>query len=655
MSVNGVFGLTQIYINKVENSLTKTNSDWSQTLGGYGYFSQGLTTPSAASATTDILRLEESTGTITTRPTSFAVGKYERGALTSQYYAYFCCGLNPAGNLISTIEKLDYANETRSTAPEVAPPRVSQAQISTSQFGYVAGGTPGAVSTISRFTFSVETFSTPGYSLLPAAKEKVGVTRSYYAAHYVGGTPVASIYSRLDFNTEINEIRSATFPQIVSGTQGISNKFFGYYAGGNAPPLAPIYQSGITRLDFATESFTTTPQVLSAGKNDLASFSLSKFGYFGGGYFTPVALHYSTIERFDFTTEVDSTLPNRFPVGKSRLTGIEGGYHKSTHNINFPTTDFFGNRYINYRNNSGYFAGGGPEYVSTITKLDFYSETRTDASVLPSGINSADVVYNNYNAYIAGGLAADSPAYVLRSNIIRYEYVGDTLSVIPTKLPSARFESSGISGLGYGYFAGGIISPVPSRPFDARSFLSSIVRFDFTTEGTRSYNVKLPEVAAYQTSTYSETYGYFAGGITQTSFASTSLTRIEFSSDILVIRIPGTLPVGRKNMSSVNTGIFAYFAGGENSSNTLVTTITKLDFSTETISNSSATLTSAQSQMGSVSTIEYGAGYFFGGTPLNFNLNKLTFATETFSSADPPGPLSPEPFRNNMTSFESVA
>jgi hypothetical protein len=658
MPINGVFGLTDSYLNKVENSITKTNLNWSESLGGYGYFSQGITTPAAASATTNITRIEESTGTFSSRPTVFSVAKYERSAVTSQYYAYFCCGANTSGSIITTIDRLDYANETLKTTPEVAPPRISQAQVSTSQFGYVAGGTPGSVSTISRFTFSVETFSTPNSSLLPGNREKVGVTKSYYGAHYVGGTPVNSIYSRLDFSTEMNAVRPSVFPQIVSGLQGISNRFFGYYVGGNAPPLAPIYQSSITRLDFSTESFATSPQVLSLRKNDLASFSLSKFGYFGGGYFTPVATHYSTVERFDFETEVDSALSGGLPVGVSRLTGIEGGYTKETYFKDVATVPVSS---TTRRNGFGYFAGGyvgaSPAYSSSINSLDFSIDQFSPAAILPSETSSAAVVHNNYYAYVAGGDTA-SPApgqYTLTSNIVRYEYVGNTVSLIPTKLPSARFELSGVSALTYGYFAGGIVSPIPSRPFDARSFVSSIIRFDFTTEGTRTYNTKLPEVAAYHTSSYSGSYGYFTGGITETSFASTSITRIDFNSDLLVTKIPGTLPVGRRNMGSVKSGLFAYFAGGEDSTNTLVSTLTKLDFSTETISTST-NLPSVSSSMGSVSSVEYSFGYFFGGTPIPGNgisIRSINFSTETFSSSGViPGPIQRT---SNMTSFESVA
>lgn len=657
MSVNGVFGLTNFYINKVENSLTKTNLFWAEALGVYGYFSQGLTTPAAASAATNITRIEESTGTLSNRPTVFSVGKYERSAITSQYYAYFCCGLNPAGGLITTIDRLDYSNETLSTASEVAPPRVSQAQTSTEQFGYVSGGNPGAVSSIAKFTFSVETFLNPTYNNLPAARAKVGATKSYYGAHFVGGTTGVSTYSRLDFTTELCAVRPSVFPQTVFGAQGIQSRFFGYYIGGSAPPLIPVYQSSITKLDFSTESFSTSPQVSSVRRHELATISLSKFGYFGGGYFTPVAVHYSVVDRFDFETESRTTLAGTLGIGASRLTGVSGGYNKSTYSKDIAAAPIVNKT---YRSNKGYFAGGyisgNPSYSSDINSLDFSINQFLPTANLPSVTSSAAVVNTNSYGYVAGGDTDNPPTtyYALTSNIVRYEYVGDTVSLIPTKLPSARFELTGVSALSYGYFAGGITSPIPSRPFDARSFISSIVRFDFTTEGTRTYNIKLPEVAAYQTSADSQSYGYFTGGITETAFGSTSITRIDFFSDLLVTKISGTLPTGRRNMSSVQSGLFAYFAGGENSSNALVSNLTKLDFSTETISTST-NLPSATSSMGSVSSVEYGFGYFFGGTPIPVNgiaTNNISFSTETFSSAGViPGSIQRT---SNMTSFNNV-
>jgi len=279
---------------------------------------------------------------------------------------YYGAGRAPGNISLTTIDRLDFVTETRTTpTPKLSIARADLAsgKLSSTSFGYFGGGSspPGLArfSTIDRLDFSTDSVVTPAPKL-PQANSEFGATSSGFYAYFVGGFGGSSgarisTINRLDFSTDSVVTPAPKLPAVTSGQAGTESRFYGYFSGGFGQQA-----SVINRLDFTTETVSVpTPKLSSLGSIGIAAVSSSAFGYFGGGYLS------SAINRLDFTTETVSVPTPKLP-GATFYLSATGSF------------------------SYGYFGGGNrgtfptPNPTSTINRLDFTTEIVSSPTTLSS-------------------------------------------------------------------------------------------------------------------------------------------------------------------------------------------------------------------------------------------------------------------------------
>ena len=99
----------------------------------------------------------------------------------SGLYGYYGGGFIPTPARVSTIDRLDFSNETVTTpSPKLSQSKSYLAATSSSSYGYFGGGyvPPAAISTIDRLDFSTETVTTPTPKLSTAKTQLSALSNS---------------------------------------------------------------------------------------------------------------------------------------------------------------------------------------------------------------------------------------------------------------------------------------------------------------------------------------------------------------------------------------------------------------------------------------------------------------------------------------------
>ena len=145
----GVFALKKVYKKQYENVVNKNFASWPES-ATYGYFGGGET-PAAIST---INRLDFSNETLS-NPVNLPSARHALAATSSSSYGYFGGGEIPTPANISLISRLDFSNETVSNTTNLPSARDGLTATSSSSYGYFGGGfSPPFISTIDRLDFS---------------------------------------------------------------------------------------------------------------------------------------------------------------------------------------------------------------------------------------------------------------------------------------------------------------------------------------------------------------------------------------------------------------------------------------------------------------------------------------------------------------------
>ena len=270
-------------------------------------------------------------------------------------------------------------------------------------------------------------------------------------------------------------------------------------------------------------------------------------------------------------------------------------------------------------NSYGYYAGGSPN-ISTISKIDFASETVTNPANLPDGWSSATDASNGLYGYFAGGYV---PPFIAADTIFKFDFSDETVS-IAKYLPGGTVDIGSVSSSSYGYVAGGFIPSLPA----INRYRSEIYRLDFSTSTSLTSKGYLPSTMDNLTGTENDNYGYFVGGTNPPTWKST-ISRIDFSNETM--SLPGNdLPTATISMTAADNDVYGYLAGGFTfTPPEPISTILRLDFSNETLSNPGNNLPATRNGMAATENSEY--GYFSGGGGTSIIL-RFSFSTETLSS-----------------------
>ena len=485
----------------------------------YGYFGGGFD-----SSTLSIIdRLDFSSETLSTLPAVLPAGRSQFTAVSSSDYGYFGGG-TPGSSPVCTIDRLDFSNETTSNPPaSLSENRRLHASVSNSSYGYFGGGfaptnpPPTYVSTIDRIDFSNETVTVPGNHLLQKKMRLAGVHSSNYGYFALGvsSTPTILYHSnidRLDFFNETLASPGNPLPLGRYNSEGLSSgksgknvkhlpkttgtdvdgkpisSTYGYFGGGDG------LNCTIDRLDFSNETTIESAANLTQAKEDLAAVSSSSYGYFGAG--ETAGIRICTIDRLDFSNETTSRVTATLPQGRHRLAAVSS-------------------------NSYGYFGGGQvPPIVDKIDRIDFSNETTSaPGNNLPQARYGLAAVSSSSYGYFGAGYAPGIPDN--KSTVDRIDFSNETMSAPGNNLSQARRYLAAVSNSNYGYFAGGDGSPPP--------LIDTVDRLDFSNETTSTPGNNLPESNASLAAVSNNSYGYFGGGKVPPN--NNEIQRIDFSNE----------------------------------------------------------------------------------------------------------------------------
>ena len=244
------------------------------------------------------------------------------------------------GSYTSNIYRVSYANDTQFTnVSDLDEETYEGAAVSTRYKAYVAGGREGnnLLNNISKLNFSNETASTAITANLYQARTFLDGTSNDSYGYFGGGTgiPVSvpaimSTVDRLDFSSDTsNTVNKGSLLEDRSyGLAACGNRYYGYFGGGYTEP--GIYHSFISRVDYASDT-TNNPArgPLTAAAYQLAATSNSDYGYFmtGSGPGTPTP-YLSTTQRLDFSNDTaDTVVKGACNYSKNDAGGVSAREH----------------------------------------------------------------------------------------------------------------------------------------------------------------------------------------------------------------------------------------------------------------------------------------------------------------------------------------
>ena len=622
-----IFSLNEVRTEQIKNVANNNFDSWPES-ATYGYIGGGFRSSFPPSLLSSIERIDLSNETLANSGKNLSQQIHFLSSVSNSNYGYFGGGFNapPSTSDVSTIDRLDFSNETVSTpGPDLSQARGYISAVANSSYGYFVGGfAPPYVNTIDRLDFSSETVSLPGNNLTLGTGFITTASSSNYG-YLAGGytfppAVLRSYIQRLDFSVETVETTSGNLTQAKYGAGGVFNSNYGYFGGG----ITPTVISTIDRLDFITETASSPDSDLTQARRYISGVSNSIYGYFVGGSFTPSPLpatSRNTIDRIDFSNETVSLPGNNLTEDRSEHTSISavqsqrpkgsksygyfvGGVQQPSptaipsivsiiDRLDFSneTTSLPGNDLPQVRStlamttspSYGYIIGGNqPTTLSTIDRLDFFNETvSTPGNNLTKERSAHTSVSNSSYGYIVGGLVANTsppPPSVDTSVIERLDFSNETTSLLSgSYLPQGRNNLTQTTNPSYGYFGGGIAPGV--------TFTSTIDRLDFSNETTLTPGNNLSLVRSSLASVSGSSYGYYAGGQAPSASEKSQIDRIDFSNE--TVSLLGNLPDERKQFAAVSSSFYGYFGGGRDSalSSQFTSTISRLDFTTETPSN----------------------------------------------------------------------
>ena len=305
----------------------------------YGYWAGGSTGFNDPNFLSSIARQDFSTDAISIISSTLQGGpsghtKSNIGSIQSKNYGYFVGGDGagtPGTNYgnSSHMTRLDFSNETTRFYPTWHPIGARDiAGTQSAHYGYSAGGyslMPSAVrgfgpywlSTIHRVDFDTETTTSPSNLRLTVRMSNGATVESsdnaYFGGGYTGPGAVTDQVRKLNFATDTESTSPMTLTGQIYAFAGASDNNYGFFGAGYHQNVGN--RSQVDRLDFSTETLTPNHTNLSLKKTSHSAVSDTRlYGYYGGGGGDSGIT--CTISRLDFSTGTSNTHSPNFPTIK---------------------------------------------------------------------------------------------------------------------------------------------------------------------------------------------------------------------------------------------------------------------------------------------------------------------------------------------------
>ena len=637
----------------------------------YGWFGGGYAPAAPTARVSWVERVDFSNDSPTAASPRGLLSAARQGlsAISNTNYGWFVGGINPGSSVVSTVDRIDFSNDSPTSASARGPLATSvqiRGASGNANYGWFGGGRTSlagtvVISAVDRIDFSNDSPATAGIRG-PLSSIRGGLAGT---SNYVKPLIVP---------------RSATSINISTGLVVVSNASYGWFGGGNAPAATTV----VSRIDFSNDSPTaSSPRGgLSSARAELASTGNANFGWFAGGV-APAGV--TTVDRIDYANDSPSTAGVRGPLSIARYglaatsnanygwfgggVGIPFGVLSSVDRIDFsndsPATASVRGTLSSYRYrlgatgnaNYGWFAGGWPSPgYSTIDRIDYANDSPTSAGPrgpLSLARDSLAATGNANYGWFAGGTTNDLGGGAV-SIVERVDYSNDSpTAASPRGLLSSpsRYILAATGNANYGWFAGGNNS--------AGGVLSTIDRIDFSNDSptaasprgldvTRnshsassnyvksSFPITIGNNINYGTLFGGNSYGWILGGQT-----ITNVDRIDFSNDTATASLRGFSAASRTNGAATNNTNYGWIGGGIGP--TPLSTVERTDFSNDSgTASTRGLLSQARPYLSATGNTNYGwfGGGYVPGPAVLSTVDRIDFANDSPATASPRGPLS---------------
>ena len=595
-------------------------------------------------------------------------GKDRGGQGIRQSRGYFAGGFANSITRLSSVFKIDFANDTSNTSSKGPLPNSNHQECggeSSGSHGYVICGSSPSFPGYPSASRNITNISRISYANDSATAVRVGNflgLSSYYGiptdeTRAIGNPNFAyfinqgrSQVNRLDYSndTDSTTVRGSTNGNYKGAT--IGNLNFGYFI--------DSYQ--VQRLDYSNDTVPTVAKgsVTGAGAYCGAGTGNSNFGYITGNP-SPSGTTNTRVQRVDYSNDTSQS-SIRGPLAEGRIS------LSATGNSDF---GYFGGGYSSYPSGD---ANGVPYnyMITSTTRIDYANDTNTTSpkgNIVSSpgwGMRSGTAMSSVDNGKSAAAFSprirfidnqsvfAGTPVYNYAyfgggnnsKMIIRLDYANDT-DTPPSKgnLETPRQIGSTVSNANYGYFVGGRYQDPSQSP--SYIDLSSVDRIDYSNDTAQtSPKGSLSGAATYTAGTGNLNYGYIAGNKnengaksdspTPSSPGSTKIERIDYANDTETAVLKGPLANPSRFAVAASGNLnYAWFSGGRsNSYPSSMSDVDRLDLSSDTTTASQrGNLANSTSSHGGTGTADY--GYHIGGRTSEpssyYGIQKVDYGNDT--------------------------
>ena len=490
-----------------------------------------------------------------------------RGPLSSSSY-----GLAATGNAnygwfagggpgpLSQVSRIDYSNDSPTTASPRGPLSAAKGYLAATgntNYGWFGGGTnstPAVLSTVDRIDFANDSPTVASVrGRLSVARGALTATANANYGWFGGGSAPGvpgnySIVDRIDFANDSPTTASPRGPlsQSSAGNAAAGNANYGWFAVGSG-------LSSVNRIDFANDSpVAASPRgPLSSARYYLAASSnyggglqtppikaTGTYGWFLGGETSPAPSAPTTVDRIDFANDSPTAASSRGPLSASSYdnSGVSNanygwsasGLTTSIYRVDYandtanttvrgPLSQGHQRGSASSNANYGWISGSITGAVSSVDRIDFANDSPATSSPrgpLTIGRRAHGATGNANYGWHAGASTSGTD-----SSVDRIDYANDSPTSAsprgPLSLGRQYIYASGNAN--YGWFNGQGKSTVDRIDFSNDSPTSASPR------GLLSFTASV-----FSGSTSNANYGWWCSG---GSGASSAVTRIDFAND----------------------------------------------------------------------------------------------------------------------------
>jgi hypothetical protein len=599
-------------------------ASWTST-APFGYFGGGYNFPGLFRSTVDRIDYTNDTATALVKG-PLSLGRRQLGGTGNQNFGYFGGGGTPGGGTppVSTVDRIDYSNDngTASLRGSLTSARKYLTATGNSNFGYFGGGFtfPNSLSVVDRINYSNDTaIASPRGPLSLARNAHSSTGNSNFGYFGSGNNPAVSSVDRIDYS---NDTATASPRGPLSAGRydlaATGNSNFGYFGGGTGATTR------LDRVDYANDTITASVRgAFSSGVSGTAATGNSNSGYFGGAVGMSV-VNYSNDTQTVSTRGALSLARGGLSASSSQAYGgapntavdpLPSYIRAATKWIDSNTLDLPFKRVLG---SYGYFGGGntgGGQRASATNRVDYSNDLTTHLvrGFLSVAKDNLAATGNSNFGYFGGGTTAGGASNTLE----RLDFSSDLSNALTrTVLPdNANCRATGNSNFGY------FTNTSPGK--------IGIYRLDYSNDNAGALGRSVLSAGRYNfAATGNSNFGYFGGGGSPSIPTHTSrVDRINYLNDTMSTSIRGPLSVGRPRLAATGNSNFGYFGGGYLGPGAYYyLTIDRIDYTNDT-STASVRGSLGQTSADLSATGNSNFGYFGGGVDRSW-LQRLDYSND---------------------------